>query len=1144
MPSERQFSNIISLTVGSNTALEAVNAIIMQLKTLQGIARETGMALDANVLNKMGGQATPSALTTFAGPGLSQMKTYDPTMGGLAAQGSGGLSVVSMQQQRADFEQQVARERQDLEALRTRVTSPEYAAKSEPVQKAGRAELAFAEQSLAEREQLLAPGAYEARAQKAIESSEQAANAQIGASKRVSAAEKELISEQISDIERVSSARQTAAMEQASAIKMTSGIERGAPGLPPVAAGGLGGVNMGEWVNQNAVFAQTAQQYMAATGASAKEAFAYVNQMTGEMVNLDQATQKSGRSLSGHVGSIITGMLVWQGMNTVMNAVIGTYQTAVDETMRLDQTSARLSVTLGITKEAASQAAMAMSLQGVQYGLAPEQSLGMGQYAARVRKEPAEAQELTKTAAMLGAVTGEDTKKLIDDLNVTARQTGISISVLGDMSAKAFQNSGTSASQYLNILREIGPLAKESGIDIDRMAGIAALAADRMGGSMSDAANTLTRLIKAATDPNAAQLSILNKYQIPIGDVQQAMDMISKANMSAQELATLGGRPGMPAVANDIRTMIAVYKEYDGELQKGQGLQDQFSKSTDNIGDAGKRLKGSWDVLWQSFGTGFTLLIGGVGALDTLTARVIGLSEAIKNGDWGMLFEAFAFGGAGGGILAPGFLKMGQAAMNQQQPAMTGGLPPDMRGQAEAGAISGLPAPKQTMTAMQLMLAQAAEKETGPVDLNKYNQAQITAARADAQRMSDDWLKSLSDFYDSQKIPEDEKEKSMAKAKEMIDSTVAFFEKNGQIISETGAPARYLQEALSKREQETSGLKTTATDVTRYSDEDLKRGFALVPQYVRNLQDMWRQQLANEGRTGPEIARIIGEKMTEMNQYQAAFMRGNSMTMLQGPAAMLLPQILPQLSRTQALEDRLSELRMSLEDLDDTEKKRAQLEGQWNIPTGAKLLVPLTAESQALIKEHGGESEDEAKNRRREQILREIAETERKLAAEKAKDATLLAMLSAQQNASTTANMGLSSTGTAGQQAAIALYALKAAAGDWGSRPGPTAAEQARERVAGATPPSEPPWREPGERKERAPAMAAAPEAVPTGTYLQGMQGQSMNLNSVVTIKAMPMQINNTLTAILDGYAVAQALTKYLTQDLVYEATSSGALTQ
>jgi len=699
-------------------------------------------------------------------------------------------------------------------------------------------------------------------------------------------------------------------------------------------------------------------------------------------------------------------------------------------------------------------------------------------------------------------------------------------------------------------LREIGPLAKESGIDIDRMAGIAALAADRMGGSMSDAANTMTRLIKAVTDPNAAQLSILNKFDIPIGDIQQALDMISKANMSAGELASLGGRPGMPAVANDIRTLIAVYKEYDGELQKGQGLQDQFQKSTDNMGDANKRLGASWSVLWQGIGTGVSLAIGGASALDTLTARIIGLSEALKKGDWGLLLQAFAAGGAGGGIFNQAFLEKGRAAMNPQQPYQGGMYQPGMQGQNVGIEPVAPTAPKQTMTAMQLMLAQAAEKETGPIDLNKYNQAQITAARADAQRMSDDWLKSLSDFYDSQKIPEDEKQKSMAKAKEMIDSTVAFFEKNGQIISETGAPARYLQEALSKREQETSGLKTTATDVTRYSDEDLKRGFALVPQYVRNLQDMWRQQLANEGRTGPEIARIIGEKMTEMNQYQAAFMRGNSMTMLQGPAAMLLPQILPQLSRTQALEDRLSELRMSLEDLDDTEKKRAQLEGQWNIPTGAKLLVPLTAESQALIKEHGGESEDEAKNRRREQILREIEETERKLAAEKAKDAALLTMLSGQQTASTTASDGLNVAGRAGhtakeglEAAGLAGYELKARMADWGKMPTVTAAEQQRERVAGAIPE---PDRTGEDYWQRHPAAAAiTPEATPpTGTYSPGMQGQSMNLNSVVTIKAMPMQINNTLTAILDGYAVAQALTKYLTQDLVYEATSSGALTQ
>jgi hypothetical protein len=84
------------------------------------------------------------------------------------------------------------------------------------------------------------------------------------------------------------------------------------------------------------------------------------------------------------------------------------------------------------------------------------------------------------------------------------------------------------------------------------------------------------------------------------------------------------------------------------------------------------------------------------------------------------------------------------------------------------------------------------------------------------------------------------------------------------------------------------------------------------------------------------------------------------------------------------------------------------------------------------------------------------------------------------------------------------------------------------------------------ERSERTAAAVTVPtpEQVPTGTYQPGMQGQTMNLNSVITLKAIPINIVTTSMITMDGAAVAQALQKYMTQDLVYEATSSGALSQ
>jgi hypothetical protein len=616
----------------------------------------------------------------------------------------------------------------------------------------------------------------------------------------------------------------------------------------------------------------------------------------GAHQQLSEKVEKSGRSFASHVQGIVTGMLVWQGMNLVMNTAGGVISTVTTETARLDSVSARLSVTLNTSKENAKQYAQALSMMGVAYGQSPETSQGLGFYASRVNKAPSVQQDLFKTSSMLGGVTGEDPKKLIDDLNVAYRQTGISVTTLGDMAAKAWVNSGTKASDFLNILREIGPLAKESGIDIEKMAGVAALSADRMGGSMSDAAATMTRLIKAVQDPNELQKSVLQRYGVNYGkgaDVQEAMNKISQSNMSATDMAALGGRPGQPAVANDIRTMLAVFKDYKGELQTGKGLQDQFAQSMNSIDGASKRLDASFKSIGTSLGQ--SPLVSGVAitAIDALGHSFLGLGKAVDIVD--ALFKSSE---------EKGFFKtMGiwdktlLSAVTGKLPAVpsSSNMPTEVQRAQAAGGMSS----QFTGTNVAAGGAEKAPPEllpfpTSETDISKYTRAQYESALAMTGKLFDNWMKQY--------------------------------------------------EAM---------LRTMMTDEN-------------------------------------SIANAMADERKRIGQTNMMLQSGSSYQNLQGSQAYFLQMALgqqkepPDTSKLEGLKDKLSDLKKSLEELDDTEKKRAQLEGQWNIPAGAKLLVPLTQESQALMKEHGGESEDQSKERRRQQILREIASTEEKIKKEEA----------------------------------------------------------------------------------------------------------------------------------------------------------------
>lgn len=118
-----------------------------------------------------------------------------------------------------------------------------------------------------------------------------------------------------------------------------------------------------------------------------------------------------------------------------------------------------------------------------------------------------------------------------------------------------------------------------------------------------------------------------------------------------------------------------------------------------------------------------------------------------------------------------------------------------------------------------------------------------------------------------------------------------------------------------------------------------------------------------------------GQTYTMMGGAQAYFLK---------PALGLTEQRDTRADRQKDLEERIKELKESMEDLNDTQKKAVQLQGMWNIPAGARILAPIAGG--AMRGEEGG-GEGGAGDARRARIQREIEKLEAELAKVKAEGA-------------------------------------------------------------------------------------------------------------------------------------------------------------
>jgi len=792
-------------------------------------------------------------------------------------------------------------------------------------------------------------------------------------------------------------------------------------------------------------------------------------------VTLGQSNDRFGR----HIQNVALGMLEWQAMNAVMNLVGGTFNTVIDGTMRMDAATAKLSVTLGTTKAIAREYAETMVQQGVQYGQAPVESLGLATYATRVRKNPQEQQELYQAASRISLVTGEDSLKLMDSLNVTARNTGMSFEQLENLAVATFENTGTSAQTALDIMREIGPIAKQAGVDMVTAFSVVAQTADLTGGNVSEAANAFTRLTMLATNPRLEQQQYLNEQMgisyMAGGRRRDPNEIIREFTQKATQTDISKVWGGRPEVTQGLMPLLDVYKKTEqGEntilkaLNSTASAMDIYKATTDTTEMAVKKLGAAASVMAATIiedsgiikqaAQGMTTTIQMLPSL--LKGDISGVMKALGY-DEGTInkFKQYQeqqpkgllerMGGVGLGKLQYGEEHESEAARQAAQDKATELSERERELQAERTSVASARAQQAVTQSRQWGTSQVpnpyeiympyqkggqwiqpqAQLPEKTIDLQGKSRASVQMALGDTENLKREWLDGFRKMYQKMGMTQEQIDQLLSEKEKTVAQAVAFVKSAGMQMPVTGTQAYFLEEAMRQQEKTVAGLPTRAEDFTQYSDEDFMRAKELLPQYIQQSQGLWRQQMQFQGMKEPDIDAAIQAKMAWMQEQQLPAMRGNQMTNLTGAAAVFLPQILPTLSRTSGLEERLKDLRSSLEDLNETEKKRAQLEGQWNIPTGAKLLVPLTAESQKLIKEHGGETEDEAKNRRREQIMKEIAETEQKLAAEKAKDASILAMFAGQQTASDKSMTSLFNMSTAADTSKTSLDAFSQALG-------------------------------------------------------------------------------------------------------------------
>jgi hypothetical protein len=204
-----------------------------------------------------------------------------------------------------------------------------------------------------------------------------------------------------------------------------------------------------------------------------------IDQLTGRMVNHLSAQTQLDNGMMGHVSTIdragaglsrytsllskmAASMIVWEGFR----AVTQTINEVIDAQIRLSGEVARFGIITGESIDQAKQSYMGLQAVMAEQGVKPSESGSSILRIARLTKNPAEQQEISRVSAQMSQVLGIDvgtaTEKLIAILEQEKR-SGTEAGQVFDELIAIYKDTGSSVDEIVNAMTEAAVIQDKWG---------------------------------------------------------------------------------------------------------------------------------------------------------------------------------------------------------------------------------------------------------------------------------------------------------------------------------------------------------------------------------------------------------------------------------------------------------------------------------------------------------------------------------------------------------------------------------------------------------------------------------------------------------------------------------------------------------
>ncbi len=361
-----------------------------------------------------------------------------------------------------------------------------------------------------------------------------------------------------------------------------------------------------------------------------------------------------GQKLATTAGFLVSGSLLYGGFAQL--------KTAIEEAEQLQVELTRLQASFESTDEAAGFPQFRETMLSIarDTGVAASEVVHVGLQLKGAFRDMNVAAEQTRAAIELSKVSGLELREVTDSLTATSITFDSNIRDIGNKALSLQESTGVLASQTIEFLGQIAPVADEAGISLEQIGAFAAVAQERSGragGAIAEGFNRVLPAIETNSDKIIGLFKVLSsppEIQFPgaggklenrtltpeliqqqlsagkTGDV--LIELAASYNQLSPQLqkvviSMVGGR-------REAQNLLAVFSDYPGVLRAYTAQFDSAGKLTDYFAEQQKTMAATIERVKTSIAQiGEALLRGGLAeAIEVIGGTFIGLLGILRAG--------------------------------------------------------------------------------------------------------------------------------------------------------------------------------------------------------------------------------------------------------------------------------------------------------------------------------------------------------------------------------------------------------------------------------------------------------------------------------------------------------------------------------